>query len=74
MRVRWTPAAAADLYSINEYLKTHYRQPTMRKVYETVRALKEWPERGRLGSETGTREILFLPLPYRRLPDKRTND
>jgi plasmid stabilization system protein ParE len=42
MRVRWTPAAAADLHSINQYLKTHsphYRQPTMRKLYETVRGL-----------------------------------
>ncbi|HVP46435.1 MAG TPA: type II toxin-antitoxin system RelE/ParE family toxin, partial [Bryobacteraceae bacterium] len=67
MRIRWTPAAAADLEHINKYLKArhpHYRQPTMRKLYEGVRSLKEWPNRGRVGREDGTRELLFPPLPY----------
>jgi addiction module RelE/StbE family toxin len=67
MRIRWTPAAAADLQSISDYLKErypHYRQPTMRKLYETIRSLKQWPRRGRPGSEEGTREILLPPLPY----------
>ena len=67
MRIRWTPAAAADLQHINDYLREHhprYRQPTMRKVYEAVRALKQSPRRGRLGREEGTREFLFPPLPY----------
>lgn len=66
MHIRWTPAAA-DLQSISDYLKEHhprYRDPTMRKLYGTIRALKEWPERGRPGREEGTREILFLPSPY----------
>lgn len=36
----------------------------MRKLYEGIRALKEWPERGRIGREKGTRELLFPPLPY----------
>jgi addiction module RelE/StbE family toxin len=67
MRIRWTPAAAADLQHISDYLRQHhphYRQPTMQKLYETIRALKQWPGRGRPGSEEGTREILFPPLPY----------
>jgi len=67
MRIRWTPAAAADLHHINDYLKEHhprYRQPTMRKLYESVRALKQWPLRGRSGREDGTRELVFSPLPY----------
>ncbi len=67
MRIRWTPAAAADLQNISDYLKDHhphYRQPTMRKLYETIRALKQWPNRGRPGRGAGTREILFQPLPY----------
>jgi toxin ParE1/3/4 len=67
MRIRWTPAAAADLQNISDYLKEHhphYRQSTMRKLYDTIRALKQWPGRGRLGGEQGTREILFHPLPY----------
>ncbi len=36
----------------------------MRKLYETIRSLKDSPHRGRLGREDGTREILFPPLPY----------
>ena len=67
MRIRWTPAAAADLEGISNHLKDrhpHYRQPTMRKLYAAIRSLKESPHRGRLGSEDGTRELLFPPLPY----------
>jgi toxin ParE1/3/4 len=67
MRIRWTPAAAADLRHISDYLKDHhprYRQQTMRKMYVTVQLLKEWPYRGRAGREEGTRELLFPPLPY----------
>lgn len=67
MRIRWTPAAAADLQHINDYLREHhprYRQPTMRKLYESVNALKQFPQRGRLGREDRTRELLFSPLPY----------
>ena len=36
----------------------------MRKLYGTIRALKEWPGRGRPGRDAGTREILFPPTPY----------
>jgi toxin ParE1/3/4 len=67
MRIRWTPAAAADLQSISDYLKEHhprYRDPTMRKLYGTIRELKQWPGRGRPGREEGTREVLFPPTPY----------
>jgi len=67
MRVRWTPAAAADLQSISDYLKEHhprYRALTMRKLYGTIRELKQWPARGRPGHEGGTREVLFPPTPY----------
>jgi plasmid stabilization system protein ParE len=57
MRIRWTPAAAADLQRISDYLKDHYphyRLP-MRKLYDAVRGLKQWPYRGRPGSDEGTR-------------------
>jgi toxin ParE1/3/4 len=67
VRIRWTPAAAADLEHISEYLKDrhpHYQQPTMRKLYAAIRSLKESPNRGRQGREGGTRELLFPPLPY----------
>lgn len=67
LRIRWTTAAAADMQSINDYLKDnhpHYRQPTMRKLYERIRDLKDTPYIGRLGRESGTREIFFPPMPY----------
>ena len=67
MRIRWTPPAAADMQSISDYLKEHhpqYRQPTMRKLYEGIRALKDAAYRGRLGLVEGTRELLFTPMPY----------
>ncbi len=67
MRIRWTPAAAADLQSISDYLKQHhphYRHRTMRKLYDTICLLKQSPYRGRPTYEEDTREILFPPLPY----------
>ena len=59
MRIRWTVAAAADLDHINDYLQEHYpqyREPTMRKLYEAIRALKDTPYRGRPGRVEGTRD------------------
>ena len=70
MRIRWTPAAAADLEHISDYLKDHhphYQQPTIRKLYEAIRSLKHFPRRGRPGREKGTREIRISPALCRRL-------
>jgi toxin ParE1/3/4 len=67
MRIRWTPAAAADLQRVSDYLKDHhphYREATVRKVYAAIQSLKERPHLGRVGREKGTRELLFPPLPY----------
>ena len=67
MRIRWTPPAVADLQSISDYLKVHhayYRQPTMRKLYEGIRNLKNAPYISRPGRVEGTRELLFPPMPY----------
>lgn len=53
MRIRWTPAAAADLQSISDYLKEHhprYRDPTMQAVrdYPRVETMAgTWPTRTR---------------------------
>jgi plasmid stabilization system protein ParE len=62
MRIRWTPAAAADLQRISDYLREnhpHYRDATIRKVYAAILALRQWPHVGRAGGEEGTRELLF---------------
>ena len=59
MRIRWTPPAVADMQSISDYLQEHhpqYRQPTMRKLYERIRSLKDTPE--------GKRELFFPPMFY----------
>jgi toxin ParE1/3/4 len=67
MRIRWTPAAAADLQRINDYLRDHhphYQLATIRKIYAAVQLLTKWPHLGRAGREEGTRELLFPPLPY----------
>lgn len=67
MRIRWTPPAAADMQSISDYLKEHhpqYRHPTLRRLYRKIQSLKESPYLGRPGRVEGTRELLFLPLPY----------
>lgn len=67
MRIRWTPAEAADLQKISDYLTErhpHYRDSTMRKLYGTIRALKEWSGCGRPGRVDGTGEVLFPPSPY----------
>jgi plasmid stabilization system protein ParE len=64
MRIRWANAAAADMQSISDYLKAnhpHYRQPTMRKLYERICDLKKGPYIGGPGIEGGTRELLFPP-------------
>lgn len=66
MRIRWTPAAAADLENISEYLARHhprYRQPTMKKLYDAICALRHAPYSGRPEVD-GTREVLFPPMPY----------
>jgi plasmid stabilization system protein ParE len=67
MRIRWTPHAAADMEGISRYLAENYpnyRHRTMRKLFDTIASLKQWPHRGRPGREVGTREILFPPTPY----------
>jgi plasmid stabilization system protein ParE len=66
MRLRWTPAAEAALEHISNYLREHhphYRQFTVRKIYEAARLLKDFPHRRRPGREEGTRELRFPPLP-----------
>jgi hypothetical protein len=55
------------MQAISDYLKEHhphYRQPTMRKLYQDIRALKNMPHIGRPGRIEGTRELFFAPMPY----------
>jgi plasmid stabilization system protein ParE len=55
------------MQSISDYLQEHhpqYHQPTMRKLYAGICALKDAAYRGRPGLIEGTRELLFPPMPY----------
>jgi toxin ParE1/3/4 len=66
MRIRWTPAAAADLKGIHDYLsehEPHLARSTVIAIREAVRSLRTFPNRGRKGREEGTRELLHQRLP-----------
>jgi len=67
MRLRWTPAAADDLESIDEYLTQHlpsFAQSTVVEIYQTILTLRSTSHRGRAGREEGTRELVLPRLPY----------
>jgi len=67
MRIRWTPAAAADLQTIHDYLREHephLARPTVTELRQGIRKLKQFPNIGRPGREEGTRELLHKRLPH----------
>jgi addiction module RelE/StbE family toxin len=67
MQVRWTTAAASDLENIADYLfeKTPGNAARLiREIYEAVFALRIYPNRGRPGKKSGTRELVLPALPY----------
>jgi toxin ParE1/3/4 len=67
MRLRWTPATADDLESIQDYLAQHlptFAQSTILEIYQTALTLRATPYRGRIGREEGTRELVLPRLPY----------
>jgi toxin ParE1/3/4 len=68
MHIQWTESAVHDLTQICDYLEEHDSAVTARRValsiYERISALEKFPERGRLGRKSGTRELVFTGLPY----------
>ena len=66
-RIRWSPAAAADLEAIRDYLQEHNRplmKSTIQRLYSAAHSLKSSPNRGRLGKKEGTQELVMVPMPY----------
>lgn len=66
-RIRWSPAAAADLQNIRDYLEAHhpsFMEATVRRLYNAAGSLKRMADRGRPGQKEGTRELVMAPLPY----------
>jgi toxin ParE1/3/4 len=67
MRLRWTPAAADDLEDVCNYLHEHYpwiAQAIVTRIHSEILSLRKRPRRGRMGRESGTRELIITDSPY----------
>ena len=68
MRIRWTEPATRDLFQIADYLEKHGSSAVARhitlSIYERVGTLAQFPEQGRTGRKSGTRELVLSGLPY----------
>ena len=67
MRIRWTPSATEDLRQITNYLfeKTPENAAKMiREIYSVPASLARFPNSGRAGKKSGTREWIMPSLPY----------
>lgn len=67
MKLRFTSHATRQLDHIAEYINEENPAAALRvgdRVRETARSLTRFPNLGRPGSETGTREIMVPGLPY----------
>jgi len=67
MKIRWTEEAAVDLEQIGLYVAEDNLQAALRTVntiYERIEQLCDFPYRGRIGREPGTRELVLAPSPY----------
>jgi plasmid stabilization system protein ParE len=68
MEIRWSPAAAQDLFHIIEYIRRENVAASRRvasAIHEVVGSLSSFPHRGRTGRVEGTRELaLFTPIYY----------
>ena len=67
MHVRWSPAAADDLFHIIDFLRQgnpSAAQRIAKTIYESAGALSTFPNRGRSGRIQGTRELPLASLPF----------
>ena len=68
MRIRWTESAVDDLTQICDYINEHISGAKAREValyiHRGLDILAEFPESGRSGRKSGTRELVFTGLPY----------
>jgi len=68
MRVLWTERAARDLEEICDYLEQRASSALARRVAlvitDRIAELKQFPEQGRTGRKSGTRELVLSDLPY----------
>ena len=67
MQIRWSPAAAADLEQLFDYIRTDNpgaAQRVAQTIYERAAGLGTYPYQGRRGRVAGTRELPLSPLPF----------
>lgn len=67
MEIRWSPEAAADFVAIVEYIRRESPSAAERvakAIFKGTDSLSSFSERGRLGKVSGTRELVFSPLPF----------
>ena len=67
MNVRWSPEAAADFAGIVEYIRQQNPSAADRvahSLYDSVASLESFPNRGRPGRISDTRELVLAPLPF----------
>lgn len=67
MNVRWQLAAVSDLANIHDYLAEYdpsAANAVVERVLHSVERLERFPESGRTGQFSGTREVVVPGLPY----------
>jgi len=67
MKIRWTSEATDCLEHIGQHIAGDNPEAalkTVNTIFEHIEELTVFPNRGRLGREEGTREMVFSPLPY----------
>lgn len=68
MRLRWTEDAFTDLQRISTWIENDrsgaLASKVCRRIYDSVRVLRVQPAQGRLGSVSGTRELVVVGTPY----------
>lgn len=65
--VRWTTPALADLAAIGEFIAADNPEAAgrvVRMIWGRTERLTEFPDMGRPGRVSGTRELVLPPLPY----------
>jgi toxin ParE1/3/4 len=67
LQIRWTVEASSDLEQISLHIAEDNPEAALRIVdnmFQRIEQLVAFPNRGRIGREEGTRELVFSPLPY----------
>jgi toxin ParE1/3/4 len=64
MNVRWSPTALRDIESLHSYVADDSLSAAIaavERILSAIDALSRYPEMGRAGRVTGTRELIVFP-------------